>query len=116
FQFSHLDGGRTGLLANARALLYPRDYGFRGCAKYEEGLEPFCSGNGAQLSFCATPWCYVDVEECRKVGVVVKRTERLRPLELYYSFAVCADGADAQAQTCTSPTKQVHNKTRHPKR
>jgi len=76
---------------------YPPNYGTSGCAAYDVDLagDHVC-GSSSPPSWCASAWCYVDMEACRRSGLDVQGTVLFDGLNLYYSYGTCLDTEEGQ--------------------
>ena len=76
---------------------YPPDYGLSGCDAYDVDLagDHVCATDSPP-SWCASAWCFVDMETCRRSGLDVQGTVLFDDLHLFYSYGTCLDTEEGQ--------------------
>lgn len=76
---------------------YPPDYGSSGCDAYDVDLAGnHVCGSSSPPSWCASAWCFVDMEACRRSDLDVQGSVLFDDLHLYYSYGTCLDTEEGQ--------------------
>jgi len=88
--------------------VYPPDYGFVSCERWDEGLAPSCD-SASPPSWCADEWCYIDKAAC--TGAVYMDSHYFPAAGLSFSYSTCGTvnrfGAWLEANTSKPLMKRL---------
>jgi len=85
----------TGLPYGQADFCYPSTYGSNGCQAYDALLKGDYACNTAEgvepPSWCASAWCYVDMEACRRSDLSMSGSNSWEDITPFFSYRTCAD-------------------------
>jgi len=89
----------TGRINTEEFFCYAPDYGSNGCQAYDVDLSgSHGCATDSPPSWCASAWCYVDMEACRRSGIDMSGTRIFEDLKLYYSYGTCDMTMDEETE------------------